>query len=108
MKFVRLALSGFAAALATLGVAQAQDKPAHLKIGTSLSQMPWGFYDEKHRPTGVDVALREGIAEQTGSTAEAVVRALRDALVAMKANGGYDAILKQRGIESAALDTFDK
>lgn len=70
MNFVRSALGGFVAAIAALGIAQAQDKPAHLKVGTSLSQMPWGFYDEKQQPTGVDVALCGGIAKQIGSTAE--------------------------------------
>src|SRR6266700_6335436 len=70
MKFAGPVFGGFVAALAMLGVATAQDRPAHLKIGTSLSQMPWGFYDEKQQPAGVDVALCGGIAKQIGATAE--------------------------------------
>jgi polar amino acid transport system substrate-binding protein len=69
-KVVQSVLGGLVAAVAVLGIAQAQDKPSHLKIGTSLSQMPWGFYDEKQQPTGVDVGLCGGIAKQLGATAE--------------------------------------
>lgn len=72
MKLMQPVLGGLVAAIAAFGIAHAQDKPSHLKIGTSLSQMPWGFYDEKQQPTGVDVALCGGIAKQIGATAEFV------------------------------------
>lgn len=39
---------------------------------------------------------------------DALAKQLRDALVAMKANGSYQAILKQWDIETAALEKFEK
>ena len=40
------------------GVAHADSAPGQLRIGTSLTQMPWGFFDQARKPTGVDVAMR--------------------------------------------------
>ncbi len=70
---MRVPVTLLAAAVATCAFfapAAAQTKPTHFKIGTSLSQMPWGFFDDKQQPTGVDVALCGGIAKQIGATAE--------------------------------------
>lgn len=69
MRILGLVLGAVLATAASMN-AVAQDKPKHLKIGTSLSQMPWGFFDEKQQPTGVDVAFCGGIAKQLGATAE--------------------------------------
>lgn len=64
MKSVKIAL---AATLVLVGAAQAQD---NLRIGTSLTQMPWGFYDQDQKPTGVDVALCGALAQKLGATPE--------------------------------------
>lgn len=39
---------------------------------------------------------------------EALAKAVRDGLVRMKENGAYDAVLKEWGIETAAVDSFDR
>lgn len=39
---------------------------------------------------------------------EALAKAVRDGLVRMKENGTYDAVLKEWGIETAAVDSFDR
>jgi polar amino acid transport system substrate-binding protein len=70
MRRTALLVGAFLCSFAALGAAKAQDKITNLKIGTSLSQMPWGFHDEKQQPTGVDVALCGGIARQLGVSAE--------------------------------------
>jgi polar amino acid transport system substrate-binding protein len=41
-----------------------------LKVGTSLTQMPWGFYDADQKPTGIDVSLCSAIARQMGDEPE--------------------------------------
>lgn len=70
MKFLGYVLGACLAASLSATPAAAQEKAGQLKIGTSLSQMPWGFFDDKQQPTGVDVALCGGIAKQLGATAE--------------------------------------
>lgn len=39
---------------------------------------------------------------------EALAKAVRDGLMRMKANGAYDAVLKEWGIETAAVDSFER
>lgn len=41
-----------------------------LRVGTSLTQMPWGFFDKDQKPTGVDVSFCSAIAERMGRAAE--------------------------------------
>lgn len=41
-----------------------------LRIGTSLTQMPWGFYDGEQRPTGIDVSMCGALAKQMGNEPE--------------------------------------
>ncbi|WP_312795097.1 substrate-binding periplasmic protein [Tianweitania sp.] len=66
--------------------AQAQDKPSHLRIGTSLTQMPWGFFDENQKPTGVDVALCGAIAEKIGATSEFISLDFKGLIPALQAD----------------------
>lgn len=74
-------------ATATLApAAQAQDKPTNLRIGTSLTQMPWGFYDENQKPTGVDVAMCSAIAKQIGATAEFISLDFKGLIPALQAD----------------------
>lgn len=80
---VRGIVTGIAFAAATFP-ALAQDGSV-LKIGTSLSQMPWGFYDEQQRPTGVDVALCGGLAKQLGKAAEFVSLDFKGLIPALQA-----------------------
>ncbi len=49
------------------GSAGAQDVPEKLIIGSSFSQTPWGFYDEKQQPTGIDVAMCGALAKEIGA-----------------------------------------
>ncbi|MBK5000215.1 amino acid ABC transporter substrate-binding protein [Pseudomonas sp. S31] len=41
-----------------------------LRVGTSLTQMPWGFYDAQQQPTGIDVAMCGAIARHMGAEAQ--------------------------------------
>jgi polar amino acid transport system substrate-binding protein len=48
------------------GMASAEGQAGSLRIGTSLTQMPWGFFDQSGKPTGVDVAMCGALAKQLG------------------------------------------
>ncbi|MGV6873156.1 ABC transporter substrate-binding protein [Pseudochelatococcus sp. B33] len=65
------------------GAAQAQNA---LLVGTSLTQMPWGFYDDQQKPTGVDVAFCSALAEQLGASAEFVSLDFKGLIPALQAN----------------------
>ncbi|WJS85354.1 ABC transporter substrate-binding protein [Paracoccus sp. TOH] len=80
MKRLKIAL---AAALVLGGAAQAQET---LRIGTSLTQMPWGFYDQDQKPTGVDVALCGALAERLGATAEFISLDFKGLIPALQAD----------------------
>jgi polar amino acid transport system substrate-binding protein len=69
MKLKAVALAALCSVFGAAGVVHSQDKP-ELKIGTSLSQMPWGFYDSAQKPTGIDVALCGALAKQMGAEPE--------------------------------------
>lgn len=84
-KIGRALLGAMVGMVAVLGGAQAQDKKV-LKIGTSLSQMPWGFHDEKQQPTGVDVSMCGAIAKQMGATAEFINLDYKGLIPALQAN----------------------
>lgn len=90
MKIRKLIAASLVACVAA-GVADAQEKPTHLKIGTSLTQMPWGFYDENQKPTGVDVALCGAIAQQIGATAEFISLDFKGLIPALQA-GRFDMV----------------
>lgn len=68
------------------GTAQAQEAPKTLRIGTSLTQMPWGFFDDNQKPTGVDVALCGAIAKHLGSTPEFVNLDFKGLIPALQAD----------------------
>lgn len=68
------------------GAAYAQEAPKSLRIGTSLTQMPWGFYDDNQKPTGVDVALCGAIAKQLGSNAEFISLDFKGLIPALQAD----------------------
>ncbi|MVA25053.1 ABC transporter substrate-binding protein (plasmid) [Agrobacterium vitis] len=68
------------------GAVHAQDAPKNLKVGTSLTQMPWGFYDENQKPTGVDVALCGAIAKQLGLTPEFISLDFKGLIPALQAD----------------------
>ncbi|MGI2035598.1 ABC transporter substrate-binding protein [Rhizobium panacihumi] len=68
------------------GAAYAQEAPKDLRIGTSLTQMPWGFFDENQKPTGVDVALCGAIAQKLGSTAEFISLDFKGLIPALQAD----------------------
>lgn len=70
------------AALLIAGSAQAQEV---LRVGTSLTQMPWGFYDQEQKPTGVDVALCGALAEKLGRTAEFISLDFKGLIPALQA-----------------------
>src|ERR1044072_1499074 len=66
-KLSSTAVSAAMGLLLSMNMAQAASP---LRVGTSLTQMPWGFYDEQQRPTGIDVAMCGAIARQMGTEAE--------------------------------------
>lgn len=80
MESLKIAL---AATLVWAGAAQAQDS---LRIGTSLTQMPWGFYDQDQKPTGVDVALCGALAQKLGATPEFISLDFKGLIPALQAN----------------------
>ncbi|RWR26945.1 transporter substrate-binding domain-containing protein [Sinirhodobacter populi] len=80
-----IAIAGLLLACAN-AAAMAQDVPAHLRIGTSLTQMPWGFYDETQKPTGVDVALCGAIAQHLGAEAEFISLDFKGLIPALQAD----------------------
>jgi len=57
-----------------------------LRIGTSLTQMPWGFYDEEQKPTGVDVSLCGALAEELGKKAEFINLDFKGLIPALQAD----------------------
>ena len=91
MEPTRFIAASLLACLSLAGAAQAQDAPESLKIGTSLTQMPWGFYDENQKPTGVDVALCGAIAKQIGATAEFISLDFKGLIPALQA-GRFDMV----------------
>lgn len=80
MKSTKIAL---AVTMVLAGAAHAQD---NLRIGTSLTQMPWGFYDQDQKPTGVDVALCGALAEKLGATPEFISLDFKGLIPALQAN----------------------
>lgn len=86
MKSVHLIAASLFALASVIGAAQAQEKPTNLRIGTSLTQMPWGFYDDNQKPTGVDVAFCGAIAEQLGATAEFISLDFKGLIPALQAD----------------------
>jgi polar amino acid transport system substrate-binding protein len=66
--------------------ASAQSIPKKLTIGSSLSQTPWGFYDDKQNPTGIDVALCGALAKELGSSAEFVNLDFKGLIPALQAD----------------------
>ena len=76
---------------AVLGVglpvpATAQGQPTKLTIGSSFSQTPWGFYDDKQNPTGIDVSLCGGLATQLGASVEFVNLDFKGLIPALQAD----------------------
>jgi len=69
-----------------LGATMVHGQEAVLKIGTSLTQMPWGFYDENQQPTGVDVALCGAIANELGRQAEFINLDFKGLIPALQAD----------------------
>ncbi len=82
-------ITGALTAVALFGLATGSavaEEPTHLKIGTSLSQMPWGFYDQDQKPTGVDVALCGALAAQLGATTEFIDLDFKGLIPALQAD----------------------
>lgn len=86
MKSIKFIAASVLACLSVAAPAAAQDKPKHLRIGTSLTQMPWGFYDENQKPTGVDVAICGAIAKKIGATAEFISLDFKGLIPALQAD----------------------
>lgn len=57
-----------------------------LVIGSSLSQTPWGFYDDAQQPTGIDVALCGALAKEVGAEAEYVNLDFKGLIPALQAD----------------------
>lgn len=74
------------AGLMMCGVAYADSAPGQLRIGTSLTQMPWGFFDQTRKPTGVDVAMCGALAKQMGSSPEFVNLDFKGLIPALQAD----------------------
>lgn len=54
------------AAAQTAGVPAAIASAKTVNIGSPLSQIPWGFFDEKHERKGIDVDVCGGVVERMG------------------------------------------
>lgn len=74
------------AGLAMCGVARADSAPGHLRIGTTLTQMPWGFFDQDRKPTGVDVAMCGALAKQMGASPDFVNLDFKGLIPALQAD----------------------
>lgn len=85
---MRILSAVLALGLVAGGAAKAQET---LMVGTSLTQMPWGFYDENQKPTGVDVAFCSALAEQLGTTAEFASLDFKGLIPALQA-GRFDIV----------------
>jgi polar amino acid transport system substrate-binding protein len=84
-RFGRMGLS-LLAGLMMCGAAHADSAPGQLRIGTSLTQMPWGFFDQARKPTGVDVSLCGALAKQLGSSPEFVNLDFKGLIPALQAD----------------------
>lgn len=68
----RIAITAVAALLAFSLIPASAQVPAAIassktvNIGSPLSQIPWGFYDEKHERKGIDVDICGGVVERMG------------------------------------------
>jgi len=82
----RVALSLGLMAIIPISAVSAQGVPQKLTVGSSFSQTPWGFYDDKQNPTGIDVALCGGLAKELGSTVEFVNLDFKGLIPALQAN----------------------
>lgn len=91
MKLLQIVAASFLACVSLVATADAQEKPTNLRIGTSLTQMPWGFYDDDQKPTGVDVALCGAIAKQLGATSEFINLDFKGLIPALQA-GRFDMV----------------
>lgn len=86
-KFTSIALiAGLCAGLGIAATASAEGQSGHLRIGTSLTQMPWGFFDQSSKPTGVDVAMCGALAKQLGDTPEFVNLDFKGLIPALQAD----------------------
>ncbi|MFF7710809.1 transporter substrate-binding domain-containing protein [Pseudomonas sp. NPDC007930] len=66
MKLKATALKAMGVVLGLAASISAASAATELRVGTSLTQMPWGFYDAQQAPTGIDVAMCGAIAQQMG------------------------------------------
>ncbi|MEI4488442.1 ABC transporter substrate-binding protein [Frigidibacter sp. MR17.14] len=67
------------------GLATAATADETIQIGTSLTQMPWGFYDQDQKPTGIDPAFCGALAQKLGRTAEFVSLDFKGLIPALQA-----------------------
>jgi len=87
MKRIQKINHAFAAIFAVMmGTSMVHGQETALKIGTSLTQMPWGFYDENQQPTGVDVLLCGAIADELGREAEFINLDFKGLIPALQAD----------------------
>lgn len=83
MKIRNLAAAALAALSLCATAARADDV---LRVGTSLTQMPWGFYDADQKPTGIDVALCGAIAKYLGKQPEFIALDFKGLIPALQAD----------------------
>ncbi|WP_118184693.1 ABC transporter substrate-binding protein [Paraburkholderia phosphatilytica] len=86
MRIARIIGIGLTAGLCIAGTAKAETQAGHLRIGTSLTQMPWGFFDQNSKPTGVDVAMCGALAKQLGDTPDFVNLDFKGLIPALQAD----------------------
>jgi polar amino acid transport system substrate-binding protein len=86
MKQVGRLAAALLAGLAICGVARADSAPGHLRIGTTLTQMPWGFFDQDRKPTGVDVSMCGALAKQMGASPDFVSLDFKGLIPALQAD----------------------
>ncbi|MGY5775272.1 substrate-binding periplasmic protein [Rhizobium sp. LEGMi135b] len=70
----------------SLCAAAAHADDSVLRVGTSLTQMPWGFYDADQKPTGIDVALCGAIATHLGKQPEFIALDFKGLIPALQAD----------------------
>ncbi|WP_206952419.1 substrate-binding periplasmic protein [Trinickia acidisoli] len=85
MRFKKVVSIGLAVGLCFAQASYAESQPGHLRIGTSLTQMPWGFFDQG-KPTGVDVAMCGALAKQLGDSSEFVNLDFKGLIPALQAD----------------------
>ncbi|WP_434112327.1 ABC transporter substrate-binding protein [Paraburkholderia caffeinilytica] len=86
MRRMKLIAVSLFACLSLISTVKAETPSHVLRVGTSLTQVPWGFFDDDRKPTGVDVSMCGALAKQMGTSAEFVNLDFKGLIPALQAD----------------------